>query len=1143
MNLKKHLYLIIALIIAFGAYTNVDSYAKKQNQTTSKTTAKSAKSSNSKSKDSKNGKDSKSKNSSKSDSKSKGKDTKANKNGKNSNKSNGKGNGKNSKSNKQPAKKSAPAGASGKKSSAPKETASNDSLTLLVNSALTRNVAPDINPGGLRVNKANPNMSTRQLSVQLNDNFTYLPVNKELINDFEQKVKEVLPDSLSGFKVNLNVGNHPYSYYINVLDKLPEQYRENVPFVEPALPYVHAKKGMENDIVAMWHSHGRYYRPGSGWAWQRPFLFETAEDVYTMSYVLPFITPMLENAGAYVFLPRERDFSRVEVIVDNDYDPSGEIYSQHNYTEVNGAKAWETGQKEGFIYNVQRFRDTENPFEGGTYRQVSTVKGGKESSAGWYPEMPEDGEYAIYISYKSLPNSTEDAHYTINYSGGSREYVVNQTMGGGTWIYLGTFPLRKGKSEIPVITLSNRTNGKEGTVVTADAVKIGGGMGNIERSAKRKDVYWDYDDEDITPAIQQAMMEDENVAPQEEDDDDGQAQSTESDESSMETTPQNAPASTKTSKKGPAPHFTTSGLPRFLEGARYWLHWAGFPESVYSSYHGSDDYKDDYTSRGKWVNYLAGGSRVLPRREGLGIPVDVSFALHTDAGLRQDESIVGTLGIYYTDGGKMYTDGTPRKNSRILTDMVMRQVVGDIRNTFEPNWTRRSMWDKSYAEARSPEVPAMLMELLSHQNFADMRYGLDPTFRFTVARAIYKGLGRFVAERKGREFIVQPLPVQAFMINREKKGVYKLSWKPTDDKLEPTAKPDKYIIMERTEGNLGFTKIGETKSTSYEVKVNDSKIHSYYVIAANDGGLSFPSETLALKEGNGKPVLIVNGFTRVSAPDSFIEGRKAGFKSQDDFGVPYKYDISFTGYQTEFSRNAGEGFGKSGSGHVSTVVGGNTFDYPAVHGAAIGASGRGFVSSSVKAVEEGDVKLSNYSTVDLILGKQKTIDVGGTRGKRKNIFPTFSAQLQQKLAPYVEKGGRLIVSGQNIVRDLYSSKAPRGSAEFAENTLGIANTTDSIRCGNGTVKIDVLEGMAGKSLKYSNSLRKDHYIVEKADIIEPAPGAEYDPIMLFSDGGATAGIIVDRGKGTVAVMSIPFESLLDSEQAAQLMKEILKEIE
>ena len=144
------------------------------------------------------------------------------------------------------------------------------------------------------------------------------------------------------------------------------------------------------------------------------------------------------------------------------------------------------------------------------------------------------------------------------------------------------------------------------------------------------------------------------------------------------------------------------------------------PEYIYSPYHGEDDYKDDYTSRGNWVNYLAGGSRVLPQEPGLNIPVDVAMALHSDAGKRADDSFVGTLGIFYTNGGDSYIDGTPRSNSRTLTDMLMRQIVSDIRQTWEPNWKRRSMWDKSYVEARVPEVPTSLIEFMSHQNFADM---------------------------------------------------------------------------------------------------------------------------------------------------------------------------------------------------------------------------------------------------------------------------------------------------------------------------------------------------------------------------------------------------------------------------------------
>ena len=49
-------------------------------------------------------------------------------------------------------------------------------------------------------------------------------------------------------------------------------------------------------------------------------------------------------------------------------------------------------------------------------------------------------------------------------------------MGGGTWVYLGTFGFDAGKSNACKVTLSNRS-AKAGQIVTADAVKIGGGMG------------------------------------------------------------------------------------------------------------------------------------------------------------------------------------------------------------------------------------------------------------------------------------------------------------------------------------------------------------------------------------------------------------------------------------------------------------------------------------------------------------------------------------------------------------------------------------------------------------------------------------------------------------------------------------------
>ena len=76
-------------------------------------------------------------------------------------------------------------------------------------------------------------------------------------------------------------------------------------------------------------------------------------------------------------------------------------------------------------------------------------------------------------------------------------------------------------------------------------------------------------------------------------------------------------------------HLETSGYPRFCEGARYWLQWAGFDEKVYSPKENRDDYKDDYMSRAHWVNALTGGSERMPDsaraahsgRYGAGVPL------------------------------------------------------------------------------------------------------------------------------------------------------------------------------------------------------------------------------------------------------------------------------------------------------------------------------------------------------------------------------------------------------------------------------------------------------------------------------------------------------------------------------------------
>lgn len=262
MKFKRLIYLLICVIISAAAFGTADSYAaKKKNK--AKTTQ-SSKSSSRKSRSKKSG-TSRSK---------KHKSSKKSKNKKNR--------GKKSRYSSKTKKRRNAAKTTYKE--APKEIAQNDSLTLAVNSALLARIPAHLNPGGLRVNSVKADRSQKYARVSLNENFTYMPISREFIDTLTRMTRQSLPDSISDYRISLNVGNKSLAYYIHKVDKLPEKYRHNPGFVEEVHPVVTATRGMDNDIIALWHSHGRYYKNGS-WQWQRPVLFETIEDIYYGLYI------------------------------------------------------------------------------------------------------------------------------------------------------------------------------------------------------------------------------------------------------------------------------------------------------------------------------------------------------------------------------------------------------------------------------------------------------------------------------------------------------------------------------------------------------------------------------------------------------------------------------------------------------------------------------------------------------------------------------------------------------------------------------------------------------------------------------------------------------------------------------------------
>ncbi|MEL5892272.1 xanthan lyase [Bacteroides sp. GD17] len=969
----------------------------------------------------------------------------------------------------------------------------------------------EISVGAVKIDSVAVEGNTLQLFANMN--CAYIPFREDNVAEIYKGVSALLPGEFAKYKLQIRTNQR------NIEELIPQALRSkkdkkaktfapgtSKPLVtEVSAPYA-PTNGLMNRHIALWQSHGFYYEPKlTRWEWQRARIFQTVEDLYTQSYVLPFLVPMLENAGANVLLPRERDSQTAEVIVDND----GSLNSRSVYTEVSADKSWMQGSGPGFAHLRAQYKDFENPFKEGTYRAIETIKKGTESTAEWIPELPAAGQYAVYVSYQTLPNSADDALYTVYHKGGATQFKVNQQMGGGTWIYLGTFGFDAGKSNACKVVLSNRS-AKAGQVITADAVKIGGGMGNIARRISENGATENIKSSDANAAITHKEMPQIDYP------------------------------------------YEISGYPRFCEAARYWLQWAGVPDSVYSDSNGKNDYTDDYKCRGIWVNYLAGGSSVNPAEKGLNIPVDLAFAFHSDAGTTLNDSIIGTLGIYYTNAENgVFANGASRYLSHDMTDLIQSNIVRDIRTLYEPNWTRRGMWNQSYYEARVPRVPTMLLELLSHQNFADMRYGLDPRFRFTVSRAIYKGMLQFICSQYNMDYIVQPLPVDHMTLRMTGENEVELTWQPVADPLEPTANAEKYIVYTRI-GDGDFDNGTLVDKNSYRVIIPAGVVCSYKVTAVNKGGESFPSEILSAGRAfNSKgTVLVVNGFDRTGAPADFkaaapADTLLAGFLDDLDHGVPYIKDISYIGKMKEYRRSIpwmdddASGFGDSYGNYETQVIAGNTFDYPAVHGAAILKAGYSFVSSSDESVENGQISLNDYKYTDLILGKECQTKMG--RGGVKPLeFKTFSKPMQDAITAYCNQGGNIFISGAYVGTDLWDN--PLAPAEEADKKFATEVLKYKWRVGQAAIMGKVksvaspFPALSG-NYTYYNELNADSYVVESPDAIEPATKDAYT-VMRYSENNLSAGVAY-QGAYKTCVLGFPFEAIRTDSERELLMNAVL----
>jgi len=905
--------------------------------------------------------------------------------------------------------------------------------------------------------------SLRTINISANNTFGEQLFTDELTETIYQEVQDLLPDSIQDYQISINTGGWDIKQLIpNRLRKDSDKSRtwgdidyHGRPWVRNAsLPY-NITEGLQNRHISVWASHGRYFNvKDSTWKWQRPPLFGTREDLFTQTIVTPYLIPMLQNAGAIVFTPRERDWQRNEFIVDNDSPESG-------YTEVNGAHQWCKSDSAGFAWHSGSYVDHENPFNAGTCRQTTTTDNIKrQSEIVWKPRITVSGNYAVYVSYHTLEKSIDDAHYTVWHQGIPTEFHVNQQMGDKTWVYLGTFYFDEGQNSRNCVTLSNLSRHHHG-IVTADAVRFGGGMGNIDRG------------------------------------------------------------------RG------TSGLPRCLEGARYYAQWAGMPYEVYSTKNGEDDYGDDINVRSYMTNLLSGGSVYVPDTIGRKVPIELSLAIHSDAGFTRDgKSHTGTLSVCTTFlNDSILKTGITRLVSRDFADELLYSVSADINKKYG-NWPTRELFDRNYSETRCPLVPSAILETMSHQNFADMKLGQDPNFRFDLARSIYKTILRYVSRMHNKKYVVQPLTPNRLSAELTGRGEAKISWHTVYDEYETTAKPTGFVVYTAV-GRSGFdngTYIKGGDKTSITIPVEADKLYSFRVTAVNEGGESFPSEVVSVYdvEEAQKTVLIVNGFNRLASPAVVDNSISQGFDIQVDAGVTYGRTAGWLGYQTGWDKSKIGSERRNGLGYTNDslqgqFIAGNDFNYIRTHASAIATAKKyRIVSCSAAAVEHNEILPQKYELLDVILGLQRK------DGYSVVPYQLMSPIMREHLRLFAKKGGALLISGAYLGNDMQDPT----DRKFLSDVLKIkytGNNTDSLQR-------DTVNGL-GMQFTFHRQLNEYHYADQHPEIIEPVYPAF--SAMKYAD-DYSAAVAYGGTDYKTFIMGFPFECIKDEPKRNSIMRGILQ---
>ncbi len=240
-----------------------------------------------------------------------------------------------------------------------------------------------------------------------------------------------------------------------VIDDTPTQ---TIDYPAPALrgPYTQADRQPTGALsgVTIFASCGHGWTAGdSSWVLQRPLLLDMNEDHGNIDQLNYFVNYAF-NAGATVVPFRPVGWQDIEIVIDN-ADP-----------EVTYTGSWSINTTSSKYYG----HDSNDRY------RFASVNATETATARFTPTITVSDFYPVYCFAISSSNRALQT-YRISHSGGVSEVAVDHRMVGNGWVWLGEYYFEAGGDNW--VEVSNQST--DGSVVIADAIRWGCGMGDIVR--------------------------------------------------------------------------------------------------------------------------------------------------------------------------------------------------------------------------------------------------------------------------------------------------------------------------------------------------------------------------------------------------------------------------------------------------------------------------------------------------------------------------------------------------------------------------------------------------------------------------------------------------------------------------------------